>query len=318
MKLDSEEFLRHCADTYYRGEGYVPVGVPVLDTRAFYDVLRSGGWAPQWSRVYSGLWVPAWMQPLLRVAADGAEAPDPSRVELLVREVARALWRPASDATIQAVLAAVGWPPAWRVRHPLELDILTTLDGPAAIRACLESRGVRVVVPPPSPPRCCPCATTETAVLCERAGCGRTVPARPTRRAAFAGLCKHCRHNVYVRVRNGLSADLDTARAWLRANAALPTIRPWPPGWIACRRSGCPSGTAPPREAGYPPKPELVGFCAPCRTHAWQRVQSGRSASTRDAAQWLDTHPKRPQRHARAPQTTPASASETHPPPEAP
>lgn len=151
-------------------------------------------------------------------------------------------------------------------------------------------------------------------MLCEREGCGRTVPARPARRAAFAGLCKHCRHNAYVRVRNGLSADLDTASAWLRANAALPTIRPWPPGWIACRRSGCPSGTAPPREAGYPPKPELVGFCAPCRTHAWQRVQSGRSASTRDAAQWLDTHPKRPQRHARAPQTTPASASETRPP----
>ena len=40
MKLDSEEFLRQCADTYYRGEGYVPVGVPALDTRAFYDVLR--------------------------------------------------------------------------------------------------------------------------------------------------------------------------------------------------------------------------------------------------------------------------------------
>jgi len=151
VKLDSEEFLRQCADTYYRGEGYVPVGVPALDTRAFYDVLRSGGWAPQWSRVYSGLWVPSWMQPILTVATDGAAAPDLSRVERLVREVARALWRPASDATLQAVLAAVGWPPAWRVRHPLELDILTTLGGPAAIRACLESRGVRVVVPTPEP-----------------------------------------------------------------------------------------------------------------------------------------------------------------------
>lgn len=151
MMIDSHEFLRRCAEAYYRHEGYVPVGVAALDTREFYEVLRSAGWAPRWSDAHEGLWVPSWMPPILTVAAHGLAAPDLARVELLVAEVARALWRPASDATIQAVLAAVGWPPAWRVRHPLELDILTTLDGPAAIRACLESRGVRVVVPTPTP-----------------------------------------------------------------------------------------------------------------------------------------------------------------------
>lgn len=134
------------AEVYYRHEGYVPVGVAALDTREFYEVLRSGGWAPRWSDAHGGLWVPSWMPPILTVATHGLAAPDIARAERLISEVARVMWRPASDATITAVREAVGWPLAWRVRHPLELDILTTLDGPDAIRAHLEFIGVRVEV----------------------------------------------------------------------------------------------------------------------------------------------------------------------------
>ncbi len=137
--IDSPDFLRRCAEVYYRGEGYVPVGVPALDNRVFYDWLRSGGWCPQWSHAHDGLWVPSWMAPILPLAAS-----EPDRAERLVADVARVMWRPASVATVEAVLASVGRPPAWRVRHPLEVDILLTLDGPDSIRACLESRGVRV------------------------------------------------------------------------------------------------------------------------------------------------------------------------------
>lgn len=147
MIIDSPEFLRRCAEAYYRREGYAPVGVRALDTREFYDLLRSSGWSPQWSDAHAGVWVPSWMPPILMVAAGDTASPDPARVERLVAEVARVMWRPASDATIEAVRASMGWLPlpAWRVRHPLELDILTTLDGHDAIRAHLESIGVRVV-----------------------------------------------------------------------------------------------------------------------------------------------------------------------------
>jgi hypothetical protein len=149
-------------------------------------------------------------------------------------------------------------------------------------------------------------------MLCEREGCGRTVPARPARRAAFAGLCKHCRRNTYTRVLLGLNQTVEAACAWLRITpkqgsseyqhrARLPDAQ--------CRRAGCSHRTPLPGRGGRLRIPELVGFCKQCRGHAFARTQRGESYEV--AAQWLDAHPRRPNKRTRARQITPASARET-------
>jgi hypothetical protein len=154
--LKDPDWHRRCAEVHYRSEGYAPVGFPALDTGAFLDVLRGGGWAPRWSSAHGaygagGLWVPAWVPPILAVALQDGGPGDLARIERYVSAVARVLWRVASkssDDTLRAVRD--GFPEGRGYNHPVELDMLTILwraQDPAAIRAHLTARGVALPAP---------------------------------------------------------------------------------------------------------------------------------------------------------------------------
>jgi hypothetical protein len=153
--LADPDWHRRCAEVHYRSVGYAPVGAPALDTGAFFDVLRGGGWAPRWSSAHGaygagGLWVPAWVPPILAVALQDGGPPDLARVERYVAAVARVLWRPLSDASYTVIREWDVWLPEWWVRHPLELDVLTVLwrmGDPRVIRAHLTARGVALPAP---------------------------------------------------------------------------------------------------------------------------------------------------------------------------